>query len=390
MVTTEQRLILEVRTVTGFGGGPDKSILNSPKYLNEFGYQTLVVFLYPPEDPGIRTLLSRAQEAGVEAIAIPDRGPLDRRSFGELIKICKTRKPAIWHSHEDKGNVWGLFAKRRCPWIKLVSTAHGWWADMGVNPWKSKFYVYCSKVALRRYDHCMAVSDDLYRLFGHWGIPNSKTSLIENAIETDRFARSLSRREAKSQLGLPSDSILFGGLGRLAKEKNFAAMIRTVVRLKDRVPKIHLVIGGEGAERRELEACIAEHGAQEYVTLAGYLEDPRLMLQALDVFVLNSLTEGMPNVVLEAMAMETAVVCTRVAEVPRMIEDHRQGLLVDIANDSQLESAMLETAISSELRESLGRAGRERVLERYDFRSRVQKVAQVYDAILFGSKNMIA
>jgi glycosyltransferase involved in cell wall biosynthesis len=150
------------------------------------------------------------------------------------------------------------------------------------------------------------------------------------------------------------------------------------------------MIGGEGTERRELETCIAEHGAQEYVTLAGYLEDPRLMLQALDVFVLNSLTEGMPNVVLEAMAMETAVVSTRVAEVPRMIEDHRQGLLVDIANDSQLESAMLETAVSSELRESLGKAGRERVLERYDFKNRVRRVAQVYESVLSSSKNMIA
>jgi glycosyltransferase involved in cell wall biosynthesis len=88
--------------------------------------------------------------------------------------------------------------------------------------------------------------------------------------------------------------------------------------------------------------------------------------------------------------METAVVSTRVAEVPRMIEDHRQGLLVDIANDSQLESAMLETAVSSELRESLGKAGRERVLERYDFKNRVRRVAQVYESVLSSSKNMIA
>lgn len=382
MESSTQRLILEVRTVTGFGGGPDKSILNSPKYLDKFGYKTLVVFLHPPEDPGIRTLLSRAESADVEAIAIPDRGPLDRKSFGELVSICKTRKPAIWHAHEDKGIVWGLFARRKCPWIKLVSTAHGWWADMGVNPLKSKFYVYCSKLALRRYDHCLGVSDDLYQLLGKWGIPEEKRSLIENAIETDVFSRSMTRQEAKSRLGLPADSILFGGLGRLAKEKNFAALIRSVARLKDRVPNIHLVIGGEGSERRELEACISEHRAQDYITLLGYVEDPRGMLEALDVFVLNSLTEGMPNVVLEAMAMETAVVCTKVAEVPRMIEDHRQGILVDIANDLQLETAMLEAAMSSELRDGFGKAGRERVLERYDFKNRIERVSRVYDAML--------
>lgn len=385
MESSAQRLILEVRTVTGFGGGPDKSILNSPKYLDKFGYRTLVVFLHPPGDPGIQTLLSRAESAGVETIAIPDSGPFDRKSFGELIRICKTRKPAVWHAHEDKGNVWGLFARRQCPWIKLVSTAHGWWADMGVNPWKSKFSVYCSKLALRRYDHCLAVSDDLYRLLGKWGIPERKRSLIENAIETDVFSRSMTRQDAKSRLGLPADTILFGGLGRLAKEKNFEAVIRTVARLRDRVSNIHLVIGGEGSERRELEACVAEHRAQDYITLLGYVEDPRRMLEALDVFVLNSLTEGMPNVVLEAMAMETAVVCTRVAEVPRMIEDHRQGILVDISDDLQLESAMLEVAMSSELRERFGKAGRERVLERYDFRNRIERVSQVYDAILSSS-----
>ena len=382
MESIQKPLILEVRTVTGFGGGPDKTILNSPRYLTNLGYETLVVFLHPPNDHGLQTLLRRSESLGVETISLPDRGPLDRKSFQHLVHICRTKKPCIWHSHDDKSNVLGLFVRKFYPSMKLVSTAHGWWADMGVNPWKQRFYVHCSKLALRRYDHCFAVSHDLEALLAQWGIPDAKKSLIENAIESEVFLRKISRKEAKIQLGIPTESILFGGLGRLAKEKNFASLVRAVVRLRPSVPNIHLVIGGEGAERGELESLITQNDAQDYVTLIGYAEDPRLMLQALDVFVLNSFTEGLPNVVLEAMAMETPVISTRVAAVPKMIEDRVQGLLVDIGEQSQLESAIKEIALSDDLGLRFGKAGRSRVIERFDFRDRMRKLAHAYDSIL--------
>jgi glycosyltransferase involved in cell wall biosynthesis len=114
----------------------------------------------------------------------------------------------------------------------------------------------------------------------------------------------------------------------------------------------------------------------------GFRTDTIDWYQAMDVFVLNSLREGLPNVVLEAMALETPVVATRIAGVPHLVHHNETGLLVEPDDVNQLTSALAELLANRELRKTLAAAGRRTVEEQFSFSRRMEKIRAVYDDVL--------
>jgi glycosyltransferase involved in cell wall biosynthesis len=131
-----------------------------------------------------------------------------------------------------------------------------------------------------------------------------------------------------------------------------------------------------------LRALIAELGLHDRVRLLGFQTDARPIYEAIDLFVLSSLREGLPNVVLEAMAMETPVVATRIAGVPRLIQDGENGLLVEPGALDELTRAIARLLDDSDARLKLSAAGRKTVEQRYSFAVRMQKIQSIYDRLL--------
>ncbi|MGL4462000.1 MAG: glycosyltransferase, partial [Planctomycetia bacterium] len=121
----DRPFVLHVRVVTGAGGGPDKTVLNSPRYLRPLGYDAVCAFLHPPGDPGVEILRQRADRWDAPTEMIPDRGPLDFESTLHLLNLCRRRRVSIWHGHDYKSNAIGLLLRRFHP-MKLVTTVHGW------------------------------------------------------------------------------------------------------------------------------------------------------------------------------------------------------------------------------------------------------------------------
>ena len=117
--------VLHTRIVAGTGGGPEKTILNSPRHLRDLGYESACAYLHPPDDPGLQVLELKAKESGAELISVPDKGKIDITVIKKLVRLCRERKVAIWHGHDYKTNVLGLIV-RRFHKMKLVSTVHGW------------------------------------------------------------------------------------------------------------------------------------------------------------------------------------------------------------------------------------------------------------------------
>src|SRR5207248_10207613 len=90
-------VILDARVVSGTGGGPDKTILNSPHYLQRAGYRMVCAYLYPPGDSGFEAIRAQARLHGAPLLAIPDRGPLDWRVVPRLLAVCREQRVRIWH-----------------------------------------------------------------------------------------------------------------------------------------------------------------------------------------------------------------------------------------------------------------------------------------------------
>ena len=370
-------VILDARVVTGSGGGPDKTILSSPRFLEPLGYRMLCAYLSPPGDSGYSEIVRKAQQYSAPLRTIPDRGPWDWRVLRQLRDLCRDERVDIWHGHDYKSNLLGLLLRRFHP-MRLVTTVHGWVRHTRRTP----LYYRMDRWCLPRYERVFCVSEDLYSECIAAGVRPERCELLENGIDTAEFKRQRTIAEAKAMLGLPPSGMMIGGVGRLSPEKGFDTLIRSVGALVKQGHDLRLVIVGEGDDRPRLESLISALHLDSRVRLVGWQADVRPYFEAMDVYALSSLREGLPNVVLEAMALGVPVVATRVAGVPRLLRQGRNGSLVEPGDARELCNAIEELLRHPGLRAAYATAGRETIHSRYSFSQRMRRLAQAYDRLL--------
>jgi glycosyltransferase involved in cell wall biosynthesis len=368
--------VLDVRVVTEAGGGPDKTILNSPRFLTEL-YRNLCAYMHPPGDAGFETLRAKARQWQAPVISVPDRGPWDWRVVVHLLDVCRREGVAVWHGHDYKSNALGLLLRRFWP-MRLVTTVHGWVKHTRRTP----LYYRVDRFCLPRYERVVAVSPDLYEASVAAGVTRDRCVLIENGIDADEYRRRTPSTDAKRRTGLPPGRLVVGAVGRLSEEKGFDVLIRASEPLWREGLDFELWIVGTGVERQRLEKLIANSGRGDRVRLLGYRADMIDLYHAMDVFALSSLREGLPNVVLEALALEVPVLATRVAGVPRLVRDGVEGLLAEPGDEGELTVGLRRLLRDADLRLRLAGAGRKSVEERYSFRARMEKMRAVYDEVL--------
>ncbi len=371
-------LVLHARVVRGSGGGPDKTILNSPRFLAERGYPMLCVYLRDPRDPEFGRLVKLAERYGAPLVPVDDRGPFDGRLTGRLQALCAEHRPAIWHAHDYKSNYLGLRLRRRHP-MALITTVHGWGVEGG---WRTALYYALDRWFVRRYEEVVCVSRDLRAACLRFGVPSERCWLVPNAIDTEEYRRSGDARAAAARRGVPAGRRVIGAVGRLSPEKAFDDLVRAVAELTARGLDLELWIAGDGPERQALERLVVELGVGERVRLLGHRGDTLELYRAMDVYVLSSRKEGLPNALLEAMALELPVVATRIAGVPQLIDDGANGLLVDPGAPGQLVAALERLLADPEAARRLGRAARGTVEERHGMAARMERMREIYEVAL--------
>jgi glycosyltransferase involved in cell wall biosynthesis len=370
-------VVLEVRVVSGSGGGPDKTILNTPRFLAAEGYRVLCAYMHLREDPGFEVLLCKAKTWEAPMIPIPDHGPWDWRVATRLLDVCRTEGVTVWHGHDYKSNLLGLLLRRLWP-MRLVTTVHGWVKHTRRTP----FYYAIDRICLPCYERVICVSEDLRERCLACGVAEERCVVIDNAIDIREFARRLGVAEAKRGLGVPPGRLVVGAVGRLSAEKGFDVLIRAADRLLAAGFDLELWVAGEGDEQPRLETLIRDLGRQDRIHLRGYWPDTVVLYEAMDVFALSSLREGLPNVLLEAMALEVPVVATRIAGIPRLVRHEENGLLIETGSVQALADALARMLNDCQLRARLGRAGRVAVEAGFSFEGRMQKVKQLFDNLL--------
>ncbi len=376
--------VLHTRVVTGTGGGPEKTILNSPRYLNRYGIDCACLFMRPPGDPGFATLERKAAAAGAEIIGIDDRGPFDWRVVRDCIRICRDRNVSVWHGHDYKSNALGLLV-RRFHHMHLVTTAHGWVRFTAKTPLYYKIDRFCMK----RYQAVICVSQDLRDRCTESGVPVDRLHQIDNAIVLDDYSPAPPTLIDKARFGFDSQRFLVGAVGRLSEEKGFHHLINAVGKLIQAGHRIGLVVAGEGHLRDQLQQQINDLELQDHIRLCGFLSDPRDLYRAIDLFVLSSLREGLPNVVLEAMASQRAVVATNCNGIPSLVLNQQNGLVVPIDNEAALHDAVQRLVSSDELRIRMAEAGRNTIQDRFGFDRRMKKIVEVYRGLSTGMAGQI-
>jgi glycosyltransferase involved in cell wall biosynthesis len=172
--------------------------------------------------------------------------------------------------------------------------------------------------------------------------------------------------------------ILF--VGRLAPVKGPHILVAALDRLVREGRAVRLRFVGDGPERPGLERNVAQRGLNRHVFFEGWQNTDRVraLYQQADIFALPSFAEGIPVVLMEAMAMEIPCVTTRITGIPELIRDEVDGLLVTPSNEQELAAAIARLCDDPQLRFSLGKSARRRVLEHYDLRRNTEQLAAIF------------
>ena len=224
----------------------------------------------------------------------------------------------------------------------------------------------------------LAVKEEIVR---SEGIDPERIEVIANAIDGERFAPG-DRQAARRSLELDGNALILGGVGRLTEAKGFEHLLAATASV-DASYQVMLV--GDGPCLEDLTAQAEELAISGRVHFLGRRSELETLYPALDVFVLSSLREGSPNVLLEAMACGLPVIATRVGGVPELIDDEVEGLLIPPGDADALAGALRRLAGDPDLRFRLGKAARQRVERDLTLERMVAKHEALYERLLAGS-----
>src|SRR5262249_7680260 len=181
----------------------------------------------------------------------------------------------------------------------------------------------------RHFNRVIAVSEQMKRDLVQRGVNERKIRVITNALQDESGSdRTKVRGETRLRLGISEQEVVFGFVGRLSEEKGLAYLLQALKHWTSAAIRWRLVIVGNGPDRAELERAVRSLELGERVIFAGFQTDTAPWYAAMDAFVLPSLTEGTPMVLLEAMASGIPIIASSVGGVPAMISSGKHGLLV--------------------------------------------------------------
>ncbi len=266
------------------------------------------------------------QAAGADVVVHRRKPGFDASLPLRLARRLRQGRFDVAHAHQRTALVYTLLAGVLAP-TPLVYTEHGLPLEGGSVRKQRAF----NRMLGWRLQRITAVSDALKReLVECEGLVAANVEIIPNGVDVDRFAAAAlpSRAEARRRIGLPLQARVLGSVGRLEPVKNPRLLLYVIERLCDRVPDLHLVLVGDGAERPGLESMARLLHLEDRVHLLGTRRDVELILPALDVFCLSSRSEGTPLSLLEAMAAGVPTVATFVGGVPEIVRSEQEGLLV--------------------------------------------------------------
>jgi glycosyltransferase involved in cell wall biosynthesis len=299
-------------------------------------FEVIFIFLSGPV-----TTPAWMKAAGYKVFYLSDHREIGFRGAAVLLKlarILRSHRVDVLHCHNHKANVYGALAGilARTP-IVLVQV-HGLRRARNMRRKLTNLIVF--RKACRILSVADAVEQDV--VSSNWYVSRQKLFVLENSVDYGRFAHpTVSESEARQLLDISPEAVVFGTIGRLAPTKGLSYLIEAFSAVKRQIASAQLVLLGDGPSREELEQCAARTPYPEAIHFLGYRPNVEQLLRGMDVFVLASVAEGMPRVILEAMVAGVPCVSTAVGGIPQMLDNGAIGTLVPPRDSEGLAHAML-------------------------------------------------
>ena len=268
----------------------------------------------------------------------------------EIARLLLTIRPRVLHASSPKAAGITGAAAALCRLLTffryhptMIMTVHGWTFQETRPAWQRFFIRFFSRATALFYHHIIIISRaDYHAALRERIAPARKLVLIPHGIDADDYSF-LSRDEARAALPAHINNALFlvGSIGEWTANKNYAALIEAVKIIVNKNPDVRCVLFGWGEQKKLLANCIHRHNLTRHVFLIEGVTDAARYLKAFDVFVLPSLKEGLPYVLLEAQCAGVPIVATAVGGIPDIV-NKTNGILVPPARPDLLAEAILK------------------------------------------------
>jgi glycosyltransferase involved in cell wall biosynthesis len=356
-----------VHVLSSFGqGGQEKLAADLARLQRVASHEVIAISIAPgPQGP-----IAAAFRAACVLPKTIAKGPrLDPSLPIRLAAFLRRRRVDVVHTHNPHALIYGAPAGRLAG-ATVIHSKHGMNPDKPRRQW-------LRRAAARLVDAYVAVTPTLAeQAIGQGDCDVSRLHVIPTGIDCVRFAPNRDRRrEVRAQLGISDDAWVVGAVGRLAPEKDYALLVDAMAPLLCNARRLVLV--GDGAERNALRARIDGIPGRAWVHMVGERRNVENLLAAFDAFALTSRTEGLPLVLLEAMATGLPVVSTAVGGIPDLVEDGVTGFLVPARERAPLTGRLASLCADEALSRRLGEAGRRKVHERHS----IDRMAAEYTAL---------
>jgi glycosyltransferase involved in cell wall biosynthesis len=297
----------------------------------------------------------------------------------------------IVQSHLPGANFWGLLLQMRgvCPVIPTIHNNQEFRYGREDQAWRARLRQRAYVEMLRRCPAVVAVSEEVRTSLGaDLGLTPgelARVRVIANGVEIPEALDPVLAQQVRTKYGIPKGDPLVISAGRMSEQKNHVLLLEAILRLRRAGVRCRAMIAGDGPLRAFLERRIDEMGIADQVVLPGNVRDLTELMQGADVFVLPSLWEGLPLVLLEAMACGLPVVGTRIRGVAEVVEDGVSGLLVEPGDVGAMAKAIANLLGSAQRRAAFGAAGLEIVRREYDFARVAAALGSLYRESLSGA-----
>lgn len=358
--------IIEAATVTG----PAKNLIDFCITARALGIPLEPRIVTFERDPGRADEFSDAvRRSGIDLQIIPERRMFDAAVIGSLQRMVEEWKPDILQTHAVKSHFLMALSRlwRRFPWIAF----HHGYTDTDL---KTRMYNQLDRWSLRKPASLVTVSEAFKRQLLSQGIKTDRIAILQNAVNPDwvQRVRQTDAAAVRRELGLEGRQVILA-VGRMSKEKAHNDLIAAFHILRASQPLASLVLVGDGPERAALEASAAEG-----VLFTGQQRDVSRFFAVADVMVLPSLTEGSPNVLLEAMACGVPSVATKVGGVPEIVSNEKEALVVSPRAPADLAAAISRIFTEPELGRGLISRSFEAIRQKHSPEARARSLMRIY------------
>lgn len=324
---------------------------------------------------------------GIDIVLLPMQrlagGVSDIKALRGLRKILNEGEYDILHTHTSKAALLGAIIGATTRSIKVVNTAHNLGYIALPERWKKAiFWVYDRFISTVGIDATVTVSQivaDTAR--DAYLIPAKKLHVIQNGIRTAKFEKPNKGQNLRKEFIGKSNGPVIISVARLVWFKGLDTLIDAMPKVVDRHSSAKLVIVGDGELREDLEAQVKALNLSDSVIFVGERDDVPDLLAAADLFVLPSVSEGLPISLLEAMASKLPIVATRVGGIPELVIDGETGRLTKSGDVAGMSAAMLSLLADTSKCKEAGNAGHARMMEQFSQSAMVVATENLYQKL---------